>query len=1127
MRPDVQSKLKSEETMALARRSDCYFHSVAARLKALEHELSLGRDGTNTVARYSAKLQKIREMALNGRQAVNELMLSTVAASSPQDTLCLNRIRRRLQGFVVNIDRLFGELEKDALPKERDVRRLTASHLSRLFVEKDAIETGEVGQSAALPPAAEIDETPPADEASVPRTESSVSLLARVADSAGLGVPPYVGLADESYTSSISGLTTPTAAHGSISQRSSSRPSAVPTPTTDQSDQIMAIESSPETRASLRSKFPDPATSKTDKLEHRHRVNDAEPAAAMSLLPPRPRPRKAGSTSSVRTEAAKMPAIITDSSCAEAGDVTDSSAFATSLADRLEKGMRNGSTSRIARKGASGDRSVSSNAAVSTTSSDVVKVDDGPSRPSSPHLSQQARSKDRSSLRRQPASTPEVPKFGAVQKRSCSTSQYPHSRVSGRPPPSSYVAPVIKTSSAVGGRASESESDAGSLYGRRRFALTPMAADRQRPQLSRRASGKSDSGSESVISTGREARRRLVSPTTVATARAPMASASSQGPSRVPLPTANTRNRVSTIAKHFNRINREAEREREKQRRALAIRARRALPISASTARVAEYSSVTAAVESDESSSDEDDRHSRTNDGRSDGGEEADSEPEDGPEREEEGVLGEDACTTVRKAASDHPNDGSEATIKAIPAIEPADSAALCPARSSQEEEAVAAAVERALPSQLKEDAPAARASESLANEKGSLLKTISSLWASRPGASLPLLEYPLTGEQHLFADSPLLLRDDEPSSLIAFTLVSTQYQERLHSVRASREEVGIQAHDADASMASWNIVENADQEAQVETSLRRPEGVHLRFDFESGASRFHCRILFAEQFDALRRCCGCSDSIISSLARCVKWDSSGGKSGMTFLKTRDDRLVLKQLSSAELTSFSTFAPHYFAHMAECLMHGKPTTLAKIFGLYRISMRNQATNKSYKLDVLVMENLFYGRQCTRIFDLKGSMRNRYVTPTGAPGEVLLDENLVEISLQKPLYIRESSKAVLRQALKHDSDFLAEMNIMDYSVIVGVDMTDSANRELVVGIIDFLRSYTWDKRVETFVKEQSSLLGAAKGELPTVITPKQYANRFLTFLDTILLLSPDSWYKEMPLPPEQENPPAAS
>jgi 1-phosphatidylinositol-3-phosphate 5-kinase len=30
----------------------------------------------------------------------------------------------------------------------------------------------------------------------------------------------------------------------------------------------------------------------------------------------------------------------------------------------------------------------------------------------------------------------------------------------------------------------------------------------------------------------------------------------------------------------------------------------------------------------------------------------------------------------------------------------------------------------------------------------------------------------------------------------------------------------------------------------------------------------------------------GCDKSMIDSLARCVKWDASGGKSGSAFLKT-------------------------------------------------------------------------------------------------------------------------------------------------------------------------------------------------------------------------------------------------
>ena len=46
---------------------------------------------------------------------------------------------------------------------------------------------------------------------------------------------------------------------------------------------------------------------------------------------------------------------------------------------------------------------------------------------------------------------------------------------------------------------------------------------------------------------------------------------------------------------------------------------------------------------------------------------------------------------------------------------------------------------------------------------------------------------------------------------------------------------------------------------------------------------------MFPEQFHALRRVCECEKNIIESLARCVKWNASGGKSGSGFLKTRGE----------------------------------------------------------------------------------------------------------------------------------------------------------------------------------------------------------------------------------------------
>ena len=72
--------------------------------------------------------------------------------------------------------------------------------------------------------------------------------------------------------------------------------------------------------------------------------------------------------------------------------------------------------------------------------------------------------------------------------------------------------------------------------------------------------------------------------------------------------------------------------------------------------------------------------------------------------------------------------------------------------------------------------------------------------------------------------------------------------------------------------------------------------------------------------------------------------------------------------------------------------------LAKIFGFYRISFKNSSTGKQIKMDVVVMENIFWGRQISKIFDLKGSVRNRLVKSTGNQAEVLLDENLMQCEL---------------------------------------------------------------------------------------------------------------------------------
>jgi len=56
--------------------------------------------------------------------------------------------------------------------------------------------------------------------------------------------------------------------------------------------------------------------------------------------------------------------------------------------------------------------------------------------------------------------------------------------------------------------------------------------------------------------------------------------------------------------------------------------------------------------------------------------------------------------------------------------------------------------------------------------------------------------------------------------------------------------------------------------------------------------------------------------------------------------------------------------------------------------------------------------------------------------------------------------------------------------------------DSQNKELVIGIVDCIRTYTWDKKLESWVKD---LGGAGEGE-PTIVTPRQYRQRFISAME---------------------------
>lgn len=72
---------------------------------------------------------------------------------------------------------------------------------------------------------------------------------------------------------------------------------------------------------------------------------------------------------------------------------------------------------------------------------------------------------------------------------------------------------------------------------------------------------------------------------------------------------------------------------------------------------------------------------------------------------------------------------------------------------------------------------------------------------------------------------------------------------------------------------------------------------------------------------------------------------------------------------------------------------------------------------------MVMENLSFGRNITRQYDLKGALYARYNSAGDGLGDVLLDQNFVNDMNSSPLYVSNKAKRLLQRAVWNDTTFL--------------------------------------------------------------------------------------------------------
>jgi len=331
----------------------------------------------------------------------------------------------------------------------------------------------------------------------------------------------------------------------------------------------------------------------------------------------------------------------------------------------------------------------------------------------------------------------------------------------------------------------------------------------------------------------------------------------------------------------------------------------------------------------------------------------------------------------------------------------------------------------------------------------------------------------------------------------------------------------------------------NSDGLCSLEQQLLSQHESHIKHRFadvdENGnvLCKFICQSFWAIQFAAVRKAyigmhADEEFGYLRSLSMSRPWNAQGGKSGATFLKTVDGRFVVKHITRTELQMFLESALAYFEYLSKALFQKSASLLIKVLGVYQIGSHNRVSGRRTMDHVVVMENLFYDRAIAHAFDLKGSARSRYAQASFPAQEgsvlvatssvdscprqprkptnhqVLLDDNFVEYMGGRPLPLRDEAKAYFNHAVLNDTLFLSLINVVDYSILVGID---EDKRELVVGIIDYMRQYDMLKKMERMSKSVGMIAGQAE---PTVIQPPNYRNRFQAAMERYFMMVPDKW-----------------
>ncbi|KAG7236990.1 hypothetical protein INR49_032921 [Caranx melampygus] len=261
----------------------------------------------------------------------------------------------------------------------------------------------------------------------------------------------------------------------------------------------------------------------------------------------------------------------------------------------------------------------------------------------------------------------------------------------------------------------------------------------------------------------------------------------------------------------------------------------------------------------------------------------------------------------------------------------------------------------------------------------------------------------------------------------------------------------------------------------KVDNHLFNKENMPSHFKFKE-----YCPLVFRN----LRERFGIDDQdFLNSLTRSAPLNSEAqGRSGARFHTSYDKRYVIKTISSEDVAEMHNILKKYHQFIVEC--HGN-TLLPQFLGMYRLTVDGDETY------MIVTRNVFSHRLSGSTVAREASDKEKVQTPVVSSDLLLYTQppppedvpprpksGNVQQRLQtlriatrfycamkhakelptykdndfindgQKIYINEENKKMFLEKLRKDVEFLAQLKLMDYSLLVGIHDVERSEQEEV-------------------------------------------------------------------------------